>query len=67
MMRTLVLAAIDRSRPERFLLTSALVLIGIWLFDRGPEEAKRDRTSLYGLPPEEPEKQEIARERRSLS
>ncbi len=67
MIRTLLLAAVDRSRPERFLLTSALVLIGIWLFDRGPDEPGPDRTSLYGLPPEESEKQEIGRGRRSLS
>ena len=56
MTRALLLTAIDRSRPERFLLTSALVLIGIWLFDRGPDEPRRRRTSLYDPPPEETEK-----------
>ncbi|HWW52623.1 MAG TPA: hypothetical protein VNY84_02550 [Acidimicrobiales bacterium] len=56
MTRALLLTAIDRSRPERFLLTSALVLIGIWLFDRGPDEPRRRRASLYDPPPEETEK-----------
>jgi hypothetical protein len=56
MIRFVALAAIDRSRPERFLLTSALVLIGIWLFDRGPDEPRPPRRSLYDLPPDEREK-----------
>jgi hypothetical protein len=56
MTRLAVLAAIDRSRPERFVLTGVLVLIGIWIFDRGPDEPRRRRTSLYDLPPDQPEK-----------
>ena len=49
-----VLSSVDQSRPERFILSAAVFLLAIWIFD-GDRPARR-RTTIYDLPPDTEEK-----------
>ncbi|HWW53721.1 MAG TPA: hypothetical protein VNY84_08125 [Acidimicrobiales bacterium] len=53
-----VLASVDQSRPERFILSAAVFLLAIWIFET--DRPARRRTTIYDLPPEAEE--EPARE-----